>query len=747
MPKVRAEMPENLKAYDFHGLELSVADQEAAGDCPFCGREGKFSVNVATSQFKCWVCRTSGNSMVFIRQLWKLFTKSPQDYAELMRDRGLASGGTLESWGVCRSTLTGEWVVPAYNLDGEICQLSRYVRTRDGMRLYATPGFKHGLYGMGCFDRGVTAVDLCEGPWDGMAWWEALGRVKTADQGGLSSTSSEAASLRGSRGVLAVPSCTVFHEAWSTLFADRHLTFMFDNDYPRLKCLKCSRSKVMSESSKCECGASECEEQPPAALDGVRRNSRIVKGSDSPPVEVRYLRWGADGYDLSMPSGTDVRDRLRDLDLKQMPARVGEILSKVTRVPDEWHSDVVSGESDGIDRLQIAPCSTYREVEVSWRKAMQWTGGLDAALSVLLASAMSTNLVGEQLWVKIIGPPSCGKTTVLEGLATCVEHVLSKDTITGLYSGWKSDDGEDHSVASQARGKMLAIKDGDTLLKAPNLLQILSQFRGLYDRVGRTHYKNQVEHDYQGHRMSVAICGTAALREIDASELGARFFDVVVMDDIDADFEDDVGWRAVNAEMRAMLVETTGDSSTQYPPNLARAMSLTGGYVKHLVDNASALVSQVEASETALRRCAGLGKFTAHMRARPAKDGDEATREFSARLSKVFTRLAVSLAVIRNKTEVDDEILAMVAKVAIDTGRGLTFNVSRLLFGTPDGLETKTIALHLDSKEERVRVMLPFMRKLGIVEKFKLPEGSSQTPRWRLTGTMRRMYHLAVGEH
>ena len=51
MPKViedrDAAMGEKVRPYVHHGMVLTQKNDEAVGDCPFCGRDNKFTVNAA----------------------------------------------------------------------------------------------------------------------------------------------------------------------------------------------------------------------------------------------------------------------------------------------------------------------------------------------------------------------------------------------------------------------------------------------------------------------------------------------------------------------------------------------------------------------------------------------------------------------------------------------------------------------------------------------------------------------------
>lgn len=365
---------------------------------------------------------------------------------------------------------------------------------------------------------------------------------------------------------------------------------------------------------------------------------------------------------------------------------------------------------------------------------MKWTAGLDAALSSMLASSLSTQFVGEQLWLKVIGPPSCGKTTLMEGLATAKKWYLSRDTVRGFHSGAKAKEESDQPLAAMVNGKTLGTKDGDTLLKAPNLAQILAEGRALYDGASRTNYRNFVNNEYVGHRMTWHLAGTSSLREIDDSELGVRFLDVVVMHSIDDDFEDAVGHRAALQEAENMKLLSNGKPEAHYPQNLATAMATTGGFLDFLRTNAAEVMNQVEIDNLAISHCKLLGKFVAFMRARPPKNkGEEGSdREFSPRLIKQLTRMSMALAGALGKSEVDDECVSRTHKIAMDTARGSTLDIVKKLSRMPQGSEARGLSAYLQIGEDKLRSLLRFLRKIGVLEQ----SGN----RWLLTERLSNLY-------
>jgi hypothetical protein len=398
-----------------------------------------------------------------------------------------------------------------------------------------------------------------------------------------------------------------------------------------------------------------------------------------------------------------------------------------------------AGNSSGVDLLH---CNSFRDLIQTWRKAMKWTEGLDTALSVMLAAVTSTKAIGDQLWIKVLGPPSCGKSSLCEALSTAKDYVIAKSTMRGFHSGYGEGE-EDHGLISQVSGKTLVVKDGDTLLQAPNLGQILSEARDIYDTVSRSSYRKKgVSRDYAGIRMTWILCGTSGLRKLDNGELGARFLDCVIMEGIDDELEDEILWRVVNKAARNLVIEADGRPDTHQDPEMTQAMQMTGGYVCYLRENATELLSSVMFTDEVKHTIKWLGKFVAYMRARPSRLQDEVSeREFAARLVSQLMRLATCLAVVLNRREIDEEVLRRTKKVALDTARGRTLDIVRTLYANPDGCGRESITHETGVLDARLKTLLMFLKHLGAVESFQIKKaGVTQKPKWRLSILMRKLY-------
>lgn len=332
MPKPIAEdnaIPSALRPFQWHGLDFTLprtnTGDEALAECPFCGKENKFSINIHTGEWRCFTCQTGtakggGNIFIFLRELHELSKKTTKRQAieDLTHNRKLLSSTTLIQWGVVQSALTGQWLLPAYNIEGKITHLYRYSkefgpRSSSRWRIYACPGLHHSLYGANNYDAKKPEVWVCEGPWDAMAAWEVLRVARRTPMGRLVETTNPEVSLFNKINVLAAPSCNVFPEVWLPLFADKIVTLLFDSDYPVTN----SKTNYIA---------------PPAGHTGMKRAAGILAGASEPPKEIRYLKWSVDtdnssgnrdgtkdsnreiGYDHTRPTGYDIRDLLTTLD-------------------------------------------------------------------------------------------------------------------------------------------------------------------------------------------------------------------------------------------------------------------------------------------------------------------------------------------------------------------------------------------------------------------------------------------------
>ncbi len=228
------------------------------------------------------------------------------------------------------------------------------------------------------------------------------------------------------------------------------------------------------------------------------------------PSSVKRIIWPDD-----LKKGYDVNDLLKD---------------KGTTAYRWIEENVTDCETENLhvsNNTVIQPntsCDTFDKLVNSCETAYHFTEDMELLLLLLLSSVYSLKIEGEQLWLRIIGPPGSSKTTLAKVVGTSDSTVM-RDTFTGILSGWKDDQPEDASLIRIIAGKALIVKDADALLQQPNIAQILSEMRSFYDKDIAVSYRHRVSYDYKNIRSVLQLNGTHVLRNMDNAALGDRFVD------------------------------------------------------------------------------------------------------------------------------------------------------------------------------------------------------------------------------
>ena len=372
-------------------------------------------------------------------------------------------------------------------------------------------------------------------------------------------------------------------------------------------------------------------------------------------------------------------------------------------------------------------------------KALRLRRDLSDVLAVMFAVALSTEQSGDQLFLQVIGVAGSGKTRFCDAMLVS-EGCFGLEHLTGFHSGFQDGTGKDHSLLARIDRRTLITPEGDVMMSNPKFTEIMSQQRRIFDGTSGATFKNSSEDKrYTGLRTPWIMAGTPALMATDQSRLGDRFLRVFLEEPDDVE-RAEILKRVAHAAWRAVDQSSNCDASTTLSPEMLLAYSLTGGYVDHLRANASQLLSGVEADvEDVVDVCSRLGEFTAKMRARPEADlkkDVEASSELPTRLTHQFIRLAKCLAVVCGTNVVDAEVLRMVTKVALDTGRGRTLNLVRTLIKSGrEGIVLAPLSHAMGEGEDKVRTWLRFLQKIRVAESWQKPavKGARVWRRWRLT--------------
>lgn len=723
---------EFLRPYIFHGIDLTVKGGHGVGDCPFCSGEGKFSVDVTSGLWRCFVCgggtdSGGGNALTFLRLLHATAAAStPPDWlARVASDRRLCDPGTLTAWGVCRSPIPPyPWLVAGYAPDGRLDQVYKRTYVDKSWKLLPTPGVwpegkVHALHlPSSDFDSTRSEVTVCEGPWDGMALWEV------------------AITTDACPNIIAVPGCNIWRSEWTKFLEGKQVTLLFDSDHPRIQGTKTFI----------------------AGYDGMARVAKKLSGS---ATKVRVLMWGPDGYDPSVPSGYDVRDMLSDgnnSDLGWRSELLKELLTKVIDAPQDWFNPTVAvhtlNGSTKSHSVESRDCSTWVACETAWKDAMRWRQDMSDALAVMLAVCASTQQSGNQLFLDVVGSPGAGKTSLCEGLLVS-HHCHHLEHLTGFHSGYKKKDDPDKdcSLIARINGKTLITPEFDIMRSSPRYNELMGQTRRIFDGKSGATYKNTDEDTlYVGLRTPWIRAGTpSSIMDSDQSQLGDRFLRIIIGDPVEEE-KREIMRSALRSERVAMLDQANGTAGSIVDPKTRLAYALTGGYVDWLRANVEEKLTSADMPVEAENQIIDLADLSADLRARPGEDKKKREshdcKELPTRLARQYGRLASHLAVVLNKCVIDSEVLRIVRKVAFNTAHGHSLSIVQWLcrrnpkspgqtFQTSGGISAKVFEVWLGMTEDRINNYLLFLRKIDVLVMLQLAHGM-QT--WALTDRIHNLY-------
>lgn len=721
------DAPDTLKPYVFHGVDVDVRGNQAQADCPFCGRETKLGITVKTGQFRCVRCEESGNVHTFLQRLYAVSHEQTNErqLKQLAKLRQVPVEG-LQAFGFAVSVLTDEWLIPAYNAKGSLANLSRVVKTRDGLKVFGSPGCKQHPFGTTTIPKEADTLFVVEGPWDGACWWHVINTHKRKQRRYVR-VADKAFSIGRGAGVMAVPGAGNFQSAWMPHLKDRDVFLLYDNDHPR----RAPSGKTIKP-----------------GWDGMQRVGLVCEESNDAPLTLSVLKWGDKGYDKELPDGYDCRDLVKDLGGAKALRFTDQRFEELELSPKE--------KTPETERVTPIERETFDELCNDWSSRLHFTRQLRDTLAVSISCVISTDLHGEQLWLRVIGPPGSGKSTIAEAVSAAVEHTFPISIQTGFHSGYGSKD-EDSSLIPQMNHKTVVIKDGDTLLQSAARDRILSELRDIYDGTSRATYRNKKSNTYKGLRITFMLCGTDSLRTLNRSGLGERFIDVEILGEGDrSPYLDKAFENAWDSLVASIQNGGANDSEAHGSADMLYLKQTTAGLINHLKDSlTSGKVKPPSVDKTMKLRIKSLGNLLGYLRAKVDRDGDgllyRPRVELGTRLVSQFTKLAVCLAVVLGKDSIDREVLRIIRKVALDTADGFQYELVALLYKyRSSGLSARQIELQLNIGEGTVRRLLGDCRELKIVERNNDTNRPGQRGRnrhlWRLTPPLKRLYSQALGK-
>jgi hypothetical protein len=242
--------------------------------------------------------------------------------------------------------------------------------------------------------------------------------------------------------------------------------------------------------------------------------------------------------------------------------------------------------------------------------------------------------------------------------------------------------------------------------------------------------------------------------------MGDRFIRFILNDPDEKDKRNIVR-SAIRSERAAIMEVSNGTAGSILDPKTRDAYSLTGGYVDWLRHNVEEKLPLVTMSESAEDRCIDLADLSADLRARPSNGGKRgvnsednySSKELPTRLARQNVRLAICLAVVQNKTEVDAKVLRVVSKVALDTAHGHTQNICKWLcspnprssgrtYQESGGFMEGVLEQWTGMSAERLMNYLMFLKGIDVMKCIRV---QSRPTSWVLTDRVYELYNRVMG--
>lgn len=609
-----------LAAFEQLGIDdwIDSSDEKNyRGTCPFTDKEGKLYVNKINGLWDSKTAGVGGNFAKFCELFydWAKDNTPKSEMLELSEHRKLP----VEAFDdIAINPLNGEALIPQRNEEGKIISLGRY----NGRAVYRTACTKNCLNYAHEIKQGGL-VFICEGEWDTYALRFVL---KTA---------------RIDATVVTVPGAGVLKDEWIHLFKGCDVVACYDNDKPGRE----GEKKVFKK------------------LKGVAKS-------------LRFVDWG---NDESLKDGYDVRDHIISI----FPARINEKTMRVvysdleemfSEKPNYFYYEegaslpqqngvniIPHGTEDGSqDRpllgLDLEP-PTYEELYEVFDENLKMISYIP--VDIIMGTCFANRIEGDPIWTMLVAPPGGSKTEFLMTLngSEWIETTTSL-TPASLISGIKFPDGEDPSILIKINNRMLVIKDFTTILSMqPNVRdEIFGILRDAYDGYVEKFFGTGIKKSY--HSKFGMLAGvTPAIDALAAqhASLGERFLKFRM-----SRFEtEETEEEKILAAMQSVGTETVRRTELQKYVAACLRKPIPSALPKISQENYLKLVKMARLTAM-LRGAVSKDNYSGEMLCMPIV-------EVGTRLSKQLSKLAMGIAVFKDKDEVDEEIMKTIRLVCFDT--------------------------------------------------------------------------------
>lgn len=522
----------------------------------------------------------------------------PEELSALARSRSLKPQ-TFTAWGLGYDPVSKNYMIP---MDGGNKRACKDIHRFNLSKSYGTKGGQVTLFS----PRNVTdsqTVWLAEGPWDGMALWEALRSSGNKDD------------------IYATAGASSFPKECAGMFSGKNVILLGQYD------------PINKHSGK------------RAGYVGMQRTGNLLSGLAE---STRYLNW------TGVPDENSKFD-IRDL-WKLIKYNPQELLAYINKNLQNRPPSDVGASTVRVAKLVGASLDRASAI-VEYRKWLHIQN--PEVLDVLFGSVFANRIDVDPLWIFFVSPPGGGKTELLMSLSEG-QKMTSATTLTApaLISG-ANFGGTDPSLIPKLNGKTLIIKDFTTILNLTQVVrdEIFGILRDAYDGKTEKHFGNGVHRTYKS-RFGVIAGVTPAIESLSASStvLGERFIKYRLR----APGSINVGGEAIKVALETMLAESTMRASLKSVAKRILSRNVDSSKTPRPTKADIEFLRALSQFVAVLRGAVAHDRYSKEVMYKPAP-------EVGTRLAKQFCALAMGIAIYKREGSISGETLATVVKVAKDT--------------------------------------------------------------------------------
>lgn len=625
-----------VKLFTFYGVHTyeGIENDHVKADCPFCGKERHFFINIKSLCWDCKVCGIAGNEYQFLEHKFNsIFSRTKAENIQaLATNRGLP----IEAFQDDKIGYeNGRYYLPIYNEFNRLCNLSVYQFGKACINSPRIPVFPIGIQNLYDIDKGDAPIYLCEGYWDAIACRYLL---STLEKDGVA---------------VGMPSAGSFKLGWIDYFHNKTVYVCYDNDK--------------------------------AGFDGSIKVKQYI---DTVVKEIKYIHWPkglATGYDLRNLVQVGIKS-----DLSYSYQSLQNYLKE--KHPIEIISEEVSkknGEVTESSDDEVYDIVTYQEVIDEFRKWLDIDDDFEDAIKLTLATVLSPKLPdSDPLWLFLVGPPGCGKSAILTSLKGSKKFTEFQSTLssTALISGWIGKRGTafDPSLIPKLDKKCLVLKDFTEVLKKNQQEKdtIFSILRGAFDGTCERMFGQGTRREYNS-RFAIVAGVTREIYAASTANVGERFlkYNMLPKNIDDYDRQEMAMESALFGEQTRLSVVDKVDKflNNHFDTSATNLRNLIPEWFRKRIMPLATLIANLRTQ--VIRYEKGMLQYEPIYKPQ-AESGN--------RLSVQFQRLGLSLALVENKT-IDESIYKLIKKVALYTVHDYTIDILKLLIEQEKPINLKTM--------------------------------------------------------